>query len=268
MWKLINSELEGNTYERKYALNLYKLTSKRFPLITINTPIITNSTSTNILIGQDTPLLRNTETITPVNIGSFYLVKDLTLDLSDYLTEVPDSDLIITNNSYYCNYGNLNPFTLIHTNLAESVFLSSKYTFDFIVPNRNSNYEYVINLSNFSYDPASIVEVIASGIIFREVSATEGCPNYFTYNPTTKQLTLKGCNSCKPVTGDRATVYGTIDVATRFPKFTAYKFTFPSEVTLVSSLSYQGKTYSTMPSIADKCLLFSSELSACLCLTL
>jgi hypothetical protein len=268
MWKLTNAELETETYERKYALNLYKLSSKKFPLALLNSSIVTSSTSTNILLTPTDSLIKDTNTINPVGQSYFYLVEDLILDLSSNLTEVPDNDLIITDNSYYCNYGNINPFTLVHTSLDLSLFLQSQYTFEFIVPTRNSNYEYLIDLSNFPYPPNTITSILASGIRFNDIAASEGCPNYFVFDSVNQIITLKGCSSCKPVTGDTATVSGTLDLDTTFTRYTAYKFIFSSDVAMVSSLSYLGDTYTATTEIVDKALLFSSELSACICLTL
>lgn len=269
MWKLNNSELETNTYERKHGLSLFKLTNNRFPLITLNNVRVQNPINNPILVVPERPILVDTTTpLVPVSTSKFYFIQNLTLSYN-FLTEVSDSDLITTNNSYYVNYGNINPYTLIHSNLDSNLILNTSYTFTFIVPERNNNFEYIIDLTNFTYLPSSISYIMASGIRFNSLAASEGCPNYFSFDPNAKRLTLKGCSSCKPVTGDVATVYANKDMRldSNITTYICYKFNFSSDISLVTSLFYNGKNYTLNSDIQDGTLLYSSELNSCLCLS-
>jgi hypothetical protein len=264
MWILNNNELESTTYERKYSLGLFTLDSYKFPLVNISKSLTTNPIESPILYNPNDVVSVDTTPLVPSNIGYFYLIRNLVVDL-DYLglTSVTEPDLIINRNTYYVNQGNLEPYALVHTdnpNLLDSGF---KYQFNFVVPQRNDLYEYEIGLSNFPYVPESLDKIEASGINFYDMAASTGCPNYFTF--VDNKIILKGCETCRPITGDTGTIYGTRDIGS-YTRYTAYKFDFDTSISIVTSLTYKGDIYDLSNRIESLTLLFSSELSSALAL--
>jgi len=263
MWKLNNSELETNTYERKHGLVLFKLASNKFTLTQLarDKAILHNPNKSNVLIPSNELLTINKEELSPVSANYFYIFFDISVDLTNYgFTQVYKLKDLVINNTFYISENRSTKDVLVHsTSILENLTITN--TFQYLVT-QDIRSSLDIDLSSINIDIQNISRVMGSGLLF--TTTPEPCNSYYSFNNTTKVLTLQVCSNCRFIKNN----YLFIDLSFfLLPQltYTAYKFALPNIDTLIE-LTYKSDIYTLQPTINNLGIIHNSERSECLCL--